>query len=297
MHDVYAYGMIAPSTLLELADEFPAPAGYAEIAAVHPSIGGEAAAGAYVLARLGIATKLAGNRLGRDPESDRVIDVLSSAGVDCSAIPRVGDHASATEVVVAAGDSRTIFGTYRQFLVDRAWDGAAKADVTSSRIVCLDPFFGEDSIQVARWCTGSGIPYVTVDVSPDSEVARHADVLIISEEYAIRTIGSKPYEVLDAFTAQCRGLVIYTQGGGRVLAGRSDEDPREYAIFAVDVQDTTGAGDSFRAGIIYGMLRGFDTERMIRTASAVAALVCQGVPGVLHSPTEAELEAFLAARS
>ena len=72
---------------------------------------------------------------------------------------------------------------------------------------------------------------------------------------------------------------------------------RGEAIFAVDVQDTTGAGDSFRAGIIYGMLRGFDTERMIRTASAVAALVCQGVPGVLHSPTEAELEAFLAARS
>jgi sugar/nucleoside kinase (ribokinase family) len=297
MHDVYAYGVIAPSTLLELADEYPPAAGYAEIVAAHPSIGGEAAGSAYVLARLGIRTKLAGNRLGRDAESARVIDVLSSAGVDCSAIPLVGDRPSVTEVVIAAGDSRTVFGSYRQLVVDRAWDGAAGQDVRSSRIVCLDPFFGEASLEVARWCSGSGTPYVTVDVSPDSEVARHADVLIISEEFATRTMGSDPHEVLAAFTARCRGLVVLTQGSGGVLAARHDAEPQEHPTFAVDVRDTTGAGDSFRAGVIYGMLRGFDTARTIRTASAVAALVCERAPGVLHGPTEPELEAFLGLRS
>lgn len=297
MHDVYAYGVIAPSTLLELADEYPRPAGYAEIAAVHPSIGGEAAGSAYVLARLGIHTKLTGNRLGRDPESARVLGVLSSAGVDCSAIQRVGDRPSVTEVVIAAGDSRTVFGTYRQLAVDHAWDGAAEEDVRSSRIVCLDPFFGEASLEVARWCSGSGTPYVTVDASPDSEVAHHAAVLIISEEYATRTIASDPHEVLAAFTARCRGLVVLTQGSEGVLAARHDADPREHPTFTVDARDTTGAGDSFRAGVIYGMLRGFDIERMIRTASAVAALVCERVPGVLHSPTEPELDAFLASHS
>lgn len=85
MHDVYAYGVIAPSTLIELSDDDPSPGGYAEIAGVHPSIGGTAG-GAFVLARLGVATKLNGNRLGDDDSSVRTLGLLTAAGVDCSAI-------------------------------------------------------------------------------------------------------------------------------------------------------------------------------------------------------------------
>jgi sugar/nucleoside kinase (ribokinase family) len=62
----------------------------------------------------------------------------------------------------------------------------------------------------------------------------------------------------------------------------------------VHVRDTTGAGDSFRAGIIYGMLNGQEDEELIRTGAAVAALVCERFPGVLNSPTEGELSEFLA---
>ena len=142
MHDVYAYGVIAPSTLIELNDDYPPPAGYAEIGAIHPSIGGEAAGSAYVLARLGIATKLAGSRLGSDEESQRVVEALRAAGVDASAISRRDAVASATEVIVSAGDSRTILGTYGQLLATNGWDAPSKADVLASRIVCIDPFFG-----------------------------------------------------------------------------------------------------------------------------------------------------------
>jgi sugar/nucleoside kinase (ribokinase family) len=294
MHEVYAYGMIAPSTVLALDDAYPRPSGYAELAGVFPSIGGEAASSAYVMARLGIGTKLSGNRLGTDEASAGAIGLLSSAGVDCSAIRMVGESPSVTEVVIAAGESRTVFGTYRKLAADRAWDRPSEENVHASRIVCVDPFFGDESLQVVRWCEDSRTPFVTVDASPDSAIARLAEVLIISEEFATRTVGALPGEVLAAFTEQCRGLVILTRGGEPLLFGHRGEHPREYPPFDVTVSDTTGAGDSFRAGIIYGMLRGYDTERVVRTASAVAALVCQQMPGVLNSPTERELEAFLA---
>ena len=286
--------MIAPSTLLELDDDYPPPAGYAELGGVHTSIGGEAAASAYVMARLGIRTRLRGNRLGTDQPSARTIEILSSAGVDCSSIPLTGDRASIIEVVIAAGAARTVLGTYRKLASNRAWDAPSEQDVRSSRIVCLDPFFLDDSLQVVRWCRDAGIPYVTVDTAPDSEIARHAEVLIVSEEFAMPAFGTAPSDVLTAFTKQCRGLVILTRGGESLLCGRGPEEPREYPVFAVTVRDTTGAGDSFRAGIIYGMLQGFDTQRLIRTACAVAALVCQRAPGVLDSPTESELDTFLA---
>ncbi len=188
MHDVYAYGVIAPSTLIELVDEFPDAGGYAEIAGVHPSLGGEAAGGAYVLARLGVTTKLAGNRLGADDSSARVRGLLSTAGVDCSAIDLDPDASPVAEVVVAGGTARTIFGTYRHLTATQAWTEPSRDDVRSSRIVCLDPFFGAASRQVAEWCFEADIPYVTVDVAPDTDIARHAAALIISEEFTGRTL-------------------------------------------------------------------------------------------------------------
>ena len=78
------------------------------------------------------------------------------------------------------------------------------------------------------------------------------------------------------------------------IYGRHGGQAQEFAPYPVVVRDTTGAGDSFRAGIIYAMLNGADDEELVRTASAVAALVCEGFPGVLNSPAEPELSEFLA---
>jgi sugar/nucleoside kinase (ribokinase family) len=297
MHDVYAYGVIAPSTLIELADPFPPEGGYAEITGVYPSIGGEAAGGAYVLARLGVATKLSGNRLDNDDSSVRTIELLSAAGVDCSAIGVDSSSPAVTEVVLATGLERTVLGTYKQLNDDLAWDQPSKEDIRSSRIVCLDPFFGAASQQAASWCVESSKPYVTVDAPPESEIARHAEVLVVSAEYATRAFGARdPQQVLAAYTEQCRGLVILTRGDEPLLYGRAGDQAQEQEPFSVAVRDTTGAGDSFRAGIIYGMLQGYAEDRLVRTACAVAAIVSQTVPGVLKSPTEHELIEFLAKR-
>jgi sugar/nucleoside kinase (ribokinase family) len=294
VHDVYAYGVIAPSTLIELSDDYPSPAGYAEIAGFYPSIGGEAAAGAYVLARLGVATKLNGNRLSDDDASVRTLGLLTAAGVDCSAIALEPHLRPVTEVVLVTENARTVLGTYRKLTADAAWSGPSLEDIRASRIVCLDPFFSEASRQAARWCAETGTPFVTVDVAPDSEIARAADVLVVSEEFATRTLdASDPREILAAYVERCAGLVILTGGSKRLLYGRRGEQPGEFEPFSVEARDTTGAGDSFRAGIIYGMLRGYSDERLVSTASAVAALVCQRLPGVLTSPTEKELVDFV----
>lgn len=293
MHEVYAYGVIAPSTLIELDGAFPSEAGYGEIIGIHPSLGGEAAGGAYVLARLGVATKLSGTRLSGEPESARVVEMLSKAGVDCSAVDTESTEA-VTELVFSGNGERTVFGSYGRMLADRSWSPPSQADVASSRIVCLDPFFGEDSEQAARWCRESTIPYVTVDAPPDAALTRSAAAVIVAEEYASRTLPALgPDQVLATYLEHCEGLVVVTRGGGQILWGRGGE-VQDHTPFPVEVRDTTGAGDSFRAGIIYAMLRGYDDERTIEVAAAVAALVCRTIPGVLGSPTGRELENFLA---
>jgi sugar/nucleoside kinase (ribokinase family) len=90
--------------------------------------------------------------------------------------------------------------------------------------------------------------------------------------------------------------VILTRGSEPLLYGRGQGEPQAFTPFSVNTRDTTGAGDGFRAGIMYAMLQGHDDDRLIRTGSAVAALVCQGFPGVLDSPGQPELAEFLARR-
>jgi sugar/nucleoside kinase (ribokinase family) len=292
MHDVYAFGMIAPSTLIVLDDDYPPSGGYAEISGVHASFGGEAAGSAYVLARLGVDIKLDGSWLGDDQSSTFVLETLSGAGIDCRAIRRGAE--AVKEVVVSAADARTVLGTYRKLMTAGAWNLPSEEDVRSSRIVCLDPFLGDESSQAARWCVDADTPYVTVDASPDSEIARRAEVLVVSEEFATRNFGPHdPHELLATYTEHCDGLVTLTHGGAPIVYGRRDGHPQEFAPYSVDVRDTTGAGDSFRAGIIYAMLNGGDDEQLVRTASAVAALVCERFPGVVNSPSEVELSEFL----
>lgn len=293
MHQVYAYGVIAPSRLVELDGSFPDEAGYAEIRRIHPSFGGEAAAGAYVLARLGVTTKLSGNRLFADRDSVGVLELLTAAGVDCTAIATDAED-PLTELVISGNGERTVLGSYGRMLARASWSRPSREDIESARIVCLDPFFGEASEQAATWCRDASVPYVTVDTLPDSGIAEYAAVTIISEEFASRSFETgDPGLVLSTYTRRGLGLVVLTRGSEPLLFARDGAEVREFSPFRIDACDTTGAGDSFRAGIIYGMLEGYDDLGLIQTGSAVAAMVSRTVPGVLQAPTAAELKDFL----
>ena len=59
------------------------------------------------------------------------------------------------------------------------------------------------------------------------------------------------------------------------------------------IRDTTGAGDAFRAGFIYGLVKGLSIEEAMRTANAVAALKCRELGARTGLPREEELKKFL----
>jgi sulfofructose kinase len=49
------------------------------------------------------------------------------------------------------------------------------------------------------------------------------------------------------------------------------------SAYCVPVVDTTGAGDIFHAGFIYGLLQGWPLQRQLDFACAAAALNCTGI--------------------
>jgi sugar/nucleoside kinase (ribokinase family) len=64
--------------------------------------------------------------------------------------------------------------------------------------------------------------------------------------------------------------------------------------FSVHAVDTTGAGDVFRAGYVYGVLAGWATIDVLRYANAAAAVSCTRLGAISAAPTFAEVEQMLA---
>lgn len=57
--------------------------------------------------------------------------------------------------------------------------------------------------------------------------------------------------------------------------------------------DTTGAGDAFRVGLLYGLINDMTIEDSAKAANAVAALKCRAIGARTALPTESELRSFL----
>jgi sugar/nucleoside kinase (ribokinase family) len=298
--EVYCYGMVAPSALLLLEGPYPSANGYAEIGRTLFNLAGEAVAGAWVLSRLGRRCRLAGRWLADRPESDELIRFLVEGGIDCAKLERMPGYHPVEEIVISDGKTRTVFGGYRKILfTERQWSPPVEADIANSRLVLLDPFLGKDSELAAELCARHGIPHASIDVGPASRIAKTAAALVVSEEFLLREFPDRGSweRVFSAYAEACPGLVTFTFGADPLwyaLPGSGKRERRLMKPFAVEARDSTGAGDSFRAGLAYGMLTGRAWPECLRIACAVSGMVCERFPGVLESPTVEELDAFLA---
>jgi sugar/nucleoside kinase (ribokinase family) len=101
-------------------------------------------------------------------------------------------------------------------------------------------------------------------------------------------------EIMELMKKETDGLTIITQGGDEMLYGRKGEPTRRMKPFDVEVRSTLGAGDTFKAGCVYGLLHGMSDEELVRFASACSGIAISRFPLPLNPPTLAEVEALIA---
>jgi len=292
--DVYAYGMISSSTLYLLSHPFPAPDGYGEITQSCAMTGGEALNSSIVLSRLGMRVLLDGTWIGDTPDGQLLLERIRTYAIDPSRLTVKAGYVGVREIVFSDERTRTVFGNYIDLLnTTRKWNIPRKEDVQRAQIVCVDPFFGEESALVGRYAAELGIPFVSIDCGYDHELATGAEAVIVSGEFRDREFPQADLqELFHQYQQRAQGMVVFTVGAETVLYARKGEPVKRFKPYPVKVIDSAGAGDSFRAGIIYGLLKQWSDEETIRYASAVAGMVCASFPGVLNSPTHAEVMEF-----
>jgi sugar/nucleoside kinase (ribokinase family) len=224
---------------------------------------------------------------------------IASEGVDvseCRVVEGVESQIAVILVDQRSGE-RTVLWR-RDHRISVAPEELAPEIVTSARALHLDGHNVEAEIAAARWAREAGVP-VTIDVDKDyggAQLYPLVDYLVTSEEFPARVTGIADHRTALAALHERFGcaLVAATLGSRGALAlceGQFVEVPG----FAVTAKDTTGAGDAFRGGFLYGLLGGLDVEATLRTANAVAALNCTALGARGGLPTAAELDAFLRA--
>lgn len=255
---------------------------------------GMATAQAATIVRLGGRARLWAS-CGDDATGDRIVEDLTAAGIDLSALRRVpGARSGFSSVFMDRWGERIIVPHY-----DPAIRGAPAAlpDLEDVAVVSVDvrwPAAAEMALAAAR---ERGIPGVLdIEPAPDDLIKRLVPLathIIASEAGAHALTGMTPEAAVGAIAYRCTATAaaVVVTAGERGVFWRGGHIPAH----PVEAVDTLAAGDVFHGAFALGLAEGWPLEQNLRFANAAAALKCTRFGGRLGAPTHAEVEAFLQA--
>ena len=280
-----------------MKDGFLKPDEYSEIKEHYFLPGGETGTAATVLSSLGVSVKMDGTWIGTDV-APMLKDFYADKSVDMSLLHYMEDDPGVMDYVVIAGLVRSPMGRFQTlFASGKRWWGIPKEeDIKGCKAAAIDPFFGDETMLAAEICHKNGIPYVTIDSPHESDLHKMAAVNVVSKECTgEHYVGMAPEEIMSLMQSTADGLTIITQGGGDMLYARKGEEIHRMKPFSVEVKSTLGAGDTFKAGCVYGLLHGMKDEELVRFASACSAVAISRFPLPLNPPKLEEVRKIIGA--
>jgi len=263
------------------------------------SAGGQTASAMVALQRLGLKTAYAG-RFGSDDEGTFGLQSLQSEGVNIESTEVIqgARNQIAFIIIDARSGERTIIWDRDERLSYRA-DEAPIDLATQGRVLHIDAHDPPAGAVMARAARAAGT-VVSADIDNIyeglPELLPLIDILITSSEFPHRLTGisderTSLVEIRARYGCALAGMTLGARGALIYCEGEFLESP----AFPVPggCRDTTGAGDAFRGGFLYGLLQDEDIESSLRIASAVAALKCRKLGARAGLPAENELNEFL----
>jgi sugar/nucleoside kinase (ribokinase family) len=259
------------------------------------SCGGQMTTALVACARLGLRAKYIG-ATGTDDNGRRIRAELTHHSVDTSdAVIHDAPNQYAVIMVDETTGERIVLWDRDERLRLRPQEIPEDA-LLSARLLHVDDVDQEAAIVAGTMARDAGL-VVTSDI--DRLTDRTLDLVnavtipIFAEHIPTHLTGASDSErALRQLRQDHDGLLCVTLGAEGALALDGDEAVHSPG-FKVTAVDTTGAGDVFRAGFIYGTLQGWDTRRTLRFANAAAGLSCTRPGAIGGVPSLEEIERFL----
>jgi sulfofructose kinase len=297
-YDAVGFGLNAVDHLI-VVPEYPAFDTKIRLLDHMQSAGGQTASAMVALQRLGFKTAYAG-RFGSDPEGQFGLASIKAEGVNIERAEVV--EGATTQIAFIIIDARI---GERTIIWDRHDGLAYKPDEAPhdfgslGRVLHLDAHDPPACVRVATDAKNSGgIVSADIDNIYDGlpELLPLIDLLITSKEFPHRLTGisDERASLIEVKARYGCALVGMTKGVAGALVLCEDRFIESPAYAAPGgCRDTTGAGDAFHSGFLYGLLSGEDLETSLKYGNAVAAMKCSALGGRTSLPTKSELEAFL----
>ena len=270
--------------------------------------GGSAANTAIVLGRFGVDVGIIG-RVGEDVLAPLALSALSEAGVDGRCIQR--DPQTITGIILVAvtpDGERTMFGCRGAnvrtdpALLDESYIAQARFFHLSGYCLLAAPQ-RDAALRALELAHEAGLT-VTADLGLEAvmrvtdrvkAILPKVDVLFPNQAEAEYLTGCQDVEGATECLLDYGVGVVALKLGKRGCAIGTREETFLVPGFAVPSVDTTGAGDSFDAGIILGRLEGWGWRESALLADALGALTATVEGAGTSLADRAEVRAFLEA--
>ncbi|MFQ6050993.1 MAG: carbohydrate kinase family protein [Candidatus Hydrothermarchaeota archaeon] len=251
--------------------------------------GGSAANFAVALSKLGMNVSFFG-AVGNDVYGDLLKKELDRNKVDTSYLKNVEGKSGLVVVLVDKTGENRMFayrGANKNLNPDdlnkdflSLFDWIHVASVERDIIMKVCKYCGKLSYSPGSIMVDFGLDYI-------EDIFNYCKYVFLNKGEALKLFGENLEEA-----KRYRSEFIITLGKqGSLLIGKETIRCKGYEV---EVVDTTGAGDSFAAGFIYGILN-YDVKKALKLANACAALKTTKI-GARNSPTLSEVLSFLRER-
>ncbi|MEZ4666412.1 MAG: carbohydrate kinase family protein [Anaerolineae bacterium] len=266
------------------------------------TIGSSSAIFACGAARLGLRTAFIG-KVGDDTFGRFMLESLNARGINTSGIIVDSHIKTGLSVMLSRGTDRAIL-TYPGSIAELHYNDIDWNIVQHARHLHLGSYFLLDKLRPhipdlfktarqrglsisldtnydpnEKWNDNLQDTLQNVDVFLPNEVELHAIARTKDTASALRSLAHIPF--------------VAVKTGARGGTAQHKQETVQAASIPVSVIDTTGAGDSFDAGFIYGYLNHWTAKQSLQLACICGSLSTRGIGGTAAQPTFPEAQAYL----
>jgi sugar/nucleoside kinase (ribokinase family) len=296
--DVVGFGSNAVDYLIQVP-RYPQYNSKIELSDYIQLAGGEVATTTVGISRLGLKAAYVG-RFGADREGNFGLQTLLDEAVDVAFAEKISGAKTQIAFIVIDERSgeRTVIWHRDKLLAYNEMDAPVETSALG-KVLHFTPHDTRACLEMARRAKAENtIVSVDIDNVFDGvdELLPQVDVLISSAEFPEKIVGIKDKkkslrEIKARYGCAIVGMTLGVNGS-LVLCENEFVETDGFRV-PNGCKDTTGAGDAFRVGFLYGLLTDASIETAAQMANAVAALKCRELGARTALPTSPELLEFL----
>lgn len=259
---------------------------------IHRSTGGSAGNTVCALAALGANPGFIG-KVGQDETGTFFGDTLRQRGVN--ALLATCDLPSGIASTFISTDGERTFGTYLGAAATLKAEDLSRKMFAGYNYLYIEGYLLQDHdlmLRAVQLAKEEGLQ-VCLDMASynvveaerdffDQLIVKYVDIVFANESEALAYTGKAPHEALEEIASKCSIAVVKTGKEGS-LVKKGTEVIQLLSCPIDNVLDTTGAGDFYAAGFMYGLTCGYSLEKCVQISTILATAVIQEVGTTLSA--------------